>query len=216
MNLKLLVLPLLALLTVLNLSACSRVSKYFPDKQKDYRYSAEIAVLHLPRDLNENAIEEPVSFVGSGLTPEEQQQAKENLKSQIGEQRGRVELVGFAGGATRLLIHEPFSRSWYVVGKALSRSALEVTNRNQLDAAYIVQYDPNEKTIEDGSLMNEFDYFFGEDLHQDEEYQIRLADNGANHTEVIITDKDSVPLSDGAGLSLMVLLFDAIKNDIAK
>ena len=208
----------LVLILLLNLTACSTVKSYFPDKQKDYRYSAEISALNLPSDLSENAIEEGATIDQSALAPGEapQQEQAQRLKSQIGERRGRVELVSYQGGATRLIILEPFSRSWFIVGKALSRLSMEVTSRNQIDGAYSVRYDPQEKEIEDGSLVNEFEYFFGDDLHQDEEYHIRLAEIGPNDTEVIVLDTDNVPLSKGPGLNLMMVLFDVIKTDIAK
>jgi outer membrane protein assembly factor BamC len=209
----------LTLLLVIYLTACSNVKSYFPDKQKDYRYSAEISALNLPADLSDNSIEEEVSIDPNALAREQDtsgQREAQRLKSRIGERRGRVELVSYQGGATRLVILEPFSRSWFIVGKALSRSKMEVISRNQVDGAYALRYDPRQKEIEDGSLINEIEYFFGEDLHQDEEFNIRLAENGLNNTEVIVLDKDNVPLSKGVGLSLMMLLFDYIKTDISQ
>lgn len=213
MNDKFLTVCLLGTAILLNISACSDVKNYFPDKQKDYRYSAEISALNLPSDLGDNAIDDTVS-VEEKSAAAEQEGDPERLQSGIGGRKGRVELVSFAGGATRLLIQEPFSRSWYILGKALSRSAMEVTERNQEEGAYIVQYDPSDREVEDGSIWNDVMFFFGDDLHKDQEFHIRLAENGINSTEVMVLDEKDVPLSKGAGLTLLIVLFDAIKTDI--
>lgn len=202
------------LILLANLAACSSIKHYFPDKQKDYRYTAEISALNLPADLGDNAIEHEQQLAEPAEKGEPT--GPERLQSRIGERRGRVELVGYGGGAARLLISEPFMRSWFIVGKALSRSALEVTQRNKEEGAYSVRFDPAAKQIKDGSLWNEFEFFFGEELHQDEEYQIRLAENGEHNTEVIVMDTAGKPLSKGPGLSLLMLLFTAIKTDIAQ
>ena len=213
MNNKFLTVCLLGTAILLNISACSNVKSYFPDKQKDYRYSAEISALNLPSDLGDNAIDDTVS-VEEKSAAAGQEGDPERLQSGIGGRNGRVELVSFAGGATRLLIQEPFSKSWYILGKALSRSAMEVTERNQEEGAYIVQYDPKDREVEDGSIWNDVMFFFGDDLHQDQEFHLRLAENGINSTEVIVLDEKDVPLSKGAGLTLLIVLFDAIKTDI--
>lgn len=208
----------LQVMIVLGLVACGG-EKYFPDKQKAYRYSSEISALYLPSDLHDNSIDDDIAIDASLEVPEQEQafvQEPQRLVSQIGERRGKVELVSYQGGATRLMILEPYTRSWFIVGKALSRLRLEVTNRNKIDGAYSVRYDPRQEEIEDGSLLNEFEYFFGEDLHQDELYHIRLAENGPASTEIIVLDEQNMPLSKDAGLSLMMMLFDVIKTDIAQ
>ena len=42
-----------------------------------------------------------------------------------------VERVKFDAGENRLRINVPFTRAWRIVGKALSRKSIEVTERNQ-------------------------------------------------------------------------------------
>ncbi|MGR8997520.1 MAG: hypothetical protein ACU88J_00535, partial [Gammaproteobacteria bacterium] len=41
---------------LINLSACSYVKSFFPDKEKDYQYTTEIPPLILPEDLKQNQI----------------------------------------------------------------------------------------------------------------------------------------------------------------
>ena len=126
------------LLLLSGVISCSFIKPYFPDKQKDYRYSQEISPLRLPADLAEQKTTVQEKTVDLLEPPEpkdfsvEEEQDKKYRQSQIGGKRGRVELVGFDGGAIRLIVYEPLKRTWYIVGKALSREAVEVTERNQV------------------------------------------------------------------------------------
>ena len=201
--------------------SCSSVKPYFPDKQKDYRYSQEISPLRLPEDLTERKAVVPVEPTIVSENPEPQdfsqepKQDKKYRQSQLGGKRGRVELVGFDGGALRLIIYEPLKRTWYIVGKALSRQAVEVTERNQAAGSYTIQFDPDKKEIEDGSLWNEFEFFFGEDKHQDQKFHIILAEDGPR-TEVVVTDEQGNPQSEGSGLGVLFMLFETIKKDLTQ
>ncbi len=203
------------------LISCSSIKPYFPDKQKDYRYSQEISPLRLPEDLTERkaVVPEEPTIVSENPEPQdfsqEPEQDKKYRQSQIGGKRGRVELVGFDGGALRLIIYEPLKRTWYIVGKALSRQAVEVTERNQAAGSYTIQFDPDKKEIEDGSLWNEFEFFFGEDKHQDQKFHIILAEDGPR-TEVVVTDEQGNPQSEGSGLGVLFMLFETIKKDLTQ
>ncbi len=207
-------------ITTLFLVSCSSVKSYFPDKQKDYRYSREIADLRLPSDLSEHRIKEltidpdlPAKIKQQEVT-EVVEQAEETRQSQIGEQKARVELAGFNGGALRLIVGESFKRTWYIVGKALSRQSVEVTERNQPGGSYTIQFDPAKQEAEEGSIWDEFDFFFGEERHHEQQFHVLLADNGQT-TEVVVTDKKGIPQSKGAGMGVLVVLFESIKEDLA-
>ncbi len=201
--------------------SCSSVKPYFPDKQKDYRYSQEISPLRLPEDLTKSKAvlpEEPTDVSENSEAQDfsqEQEQDKKYRQSQLEGKRGRVELVGFDGGALRLIVYEPLKRTWYIVGKALSRQAVEVTERNQTAGSYTIQFDPDKKEIEDGSLWNEFEFFFGEDKHQDQKFHIILAEDGPR-TEVVVTDEQGNPQSEGSGLGVLFMLFETIKKDLTQ
>ncbi len=203
-------------------SSCSSVKSYFPDKQKDYRYSREIHGLRLPSDLSEHRIEELTIDPDLPIKIKEQEaeatdvveQTEETRQSQVGKQKSRVELAGFNGGALRLMVSESFKRTWYIVGKALSRQAIEVTDRNQSKGSFTIQFDPNKLVIEEGTLWDEFEFFFGEERHQDQQFHVLLADNG-QRTEVVVTDGKGIPQSSGAGMGVLVVLFESIKDDLA-
>lgn len=211
---------LLISLVLSALVSCSSIKPYFPDKQKDYRYSQEIAPLRLPADLAEQKKPEPL--VTDLPTKTEQQdfseesQSDENIRqSQIPHKRGHVELVGFDSGAIRLVVYEPIKQTWYIVGKALSREAVEVTERNQASNSYTIQFDPAKTEVEDGSLWNEVEFFFGEDKHLDQKFHILLAADG-QRTEIAVTDEKGIPQSEGTGLGVLFMLFEAIKKDLTE
>jgi len=201
------------------LFSCSNVKHYFPDKQKDYRYSREIPDLRLPSDLSEHRISEltidpdlPVK-TQTQETTEAVEQTEEARQSQIGDQQARVELAGFNGGALRLIVGESLKRTWYIVGKALSRQSIEVTERNQPGGSFTIQFDPKKLEVEEGTLWDEFEFFFGEERHQDQKFHVLLADNGQK-TEVVVTDEKGMPQTKGPGLGVLVVLFESIKEDL--
>lgn len=189
-----------------NLTACGWIKSQFPDKGKDYYYSSEIPPLYVPPELANNRIDSQAGVIETGVND----QVPETPRVIVDQ----VRLMELQGGATRIQINEPFDRAWRIVGKALSRQALEITDRNLADGVYYVQYDPNAHTVEDGTIWDELVFFFGEDQSQEKEYRVRLAQN-QQFTEVIVTDDNDVPLSDGPGLKLLKSIFKAIQADYA-
>ncbi len=204
----------ICLLAVINSSACSRIKGYFPDKEKDYQFSTEIPALAIPADLSTDAIEDqnkPSDDIKVTVHPD-----KENVQENNKDKKEviYVDLVEYAGGATRIRIEDSIERTWRVVGKALSRHSIEIIDRNETDRVYFVQYDAEFKKVEDGSLWDEALFIFGTDPAQEKEFRVRLAQNGAL-TEVIVLDKNDKPLSKGAGLKLLNLLYKTIKEDLS-
>ncbi len=211
------------LLLVLNISACSQIKSSFPDKTKEYQLTHEIAPLQIPTDLTGQKIQQSstqdeyrtsntdlriVSSENRVETPVNQEPRNTQKKSTI-----YIELVEYSGGATRIRIEDNIDRSWRRIGKALSHHSIEITDRNQDDKVYFVQYDENFKKVEDGSLWDEALFIFGDDPAQEKEFRIKLAENGAL-TEVIVLDSNDRTISNGAGLKLLKLLFNTVKQDL--
>ncbi len=217
-----------SLLILLNLSACGAIKSFFPDKSKDYQLITEIPVLVVPADLSSNAIHDSEIDVSSipvyrnqSVAPDFEETdsssiADENVTEESPEPKETiyVDLVEFSGGVTRIRIEDTIERNWRTVGKALSRHSIEITARDELDRIYFVQYDPDFKKVEDGSLWDEVLFIFGSDPAQEKEFRVRLVENGSL-TEVIVLDKNDKPLSKGPGLKLLRLLFESIKEDLA-
>ena len=221
-----------SLLILFNLSACSALKGFFPDKEKEYQLITEIPPLIVPPDLSSDAIqkrktvdsgvpvyqnqEEPELVSEDRDSTTEENVFEENVVDEKTETQESiyVDLIEFSGGATRIRIEDTIDRNWRTVGKALSRHSIEITARDELDRIYYVQYDPDFQKVEDGSLWDEVLFLFGSDPAQEKEFRVRLVENGSL-TEVIVLDKNDKPLSKGPGLKLLRLLFETIKEDLA-
>ena len=190
---------------LVTVSACSKLKGYFPDKERDYQLMTEIPPLVVPEDLGRPSIERaPV------LTPKSGSAA-----TVVAEARTvHVERVVYDGGATRLRIDQPFSKSWRLVGKALSRQSIEITGRDKPAGLYIVMYDPNAQKVKDESLWDEVLFVFGQIGGKEREYRIKLLES-QGQTEVIVMDENDKPLSKGPGLSLLELLHQSIEENLA-
>ena len=211
---------------LLSISACSGVKEYFPDKHKDYQFISEIPELTVPSDLSDEAIQDEPKR--EDITPVSQQtdienelpnndggentEDEENLEKEK-EKAIYVDLLEFSGGATRIRIEDTLDKTWRTVGKAISRHSIEITDRNELESMYAVQYDAEFEKIEDGSLWDEALFIFGSDPAQEQEFKIQLVENGSL-VEVIVLDSNDVPLSKGPGLKLLRLLYETIKEDL--
>ncbi|MCF6204760.1 MAG: outer membrane protein assembly factor BamC [Methylococcaceae bacterium] len=192
--------------------ACSYIADYFPDKEKDYQLTKEIPELTVPSDLSGNhsqTVQESFSI-----------NSEENISEKDGgfaykDNQGSVpvDLIEYSDDAsTRIRISDSFIRSWRIVGKALSRHSIEITNRDVLNGLYHIQYDPEFEKVEDGSLWDEFLFIFGSDPAKEKEYKVKLVDK-KEATEVFVLDSDGKEVSDGTGLVLLKLLYGQIKED---
>lgn len=211
---------LIIVAVLVNVSACSTIKSWFPDKEKDYQFTTEIPPLVLPTDLAggslsglpaASATEKSASETGDATPaaapqPEPAQDIERKLI--------QVELVDVEG-TKRLHIGVPSARAWRMVGKALSRKSIEVTNRNQEEKLFNVQYDPDRKEVTDDSAMDEVNFFLSGFELNEQEYVLKLVENN-QQTDVIILDKEQQPVTNAGSLSLLMLLHDTIKADLAK
>lgn len=202
----------------LHLSGCETVQSFFPDKQKDYRYSVEIPPLELPPDLKSDAIKLQDNMHSSAATvqavevpPGETAPAASAtpLKAAATPQQS---LISWTEGSTRLQINEGFEKAWLIVSKALTHKAVEITDRDRSQGVFFVQYDPEEYQIVDGSLWDEVAFFFGARDSHEQPYRVRVLASG-EHSEVAVTDERDVLVVQEPGLSLLKLLYESIKTD---
>jgi outer membrane protein assembly factor BamC len=113
-------------------------------------------------------------------------------------------------GISRLRLSVPMLRAWRAIDKALSRNAIEVTERNPEERRFTVQYDPDEKKVQDGSLMDEVRFIFKGFQTNEKDYRLQLVET-ANHIEVVMVDGNKKPLADSAA---SVKLLDALEKTI--
>ena len=203
---------LISLFIIFMAPACSYIAEYFPDKEKDYQLTKEIPELKVPSDLSGNYNQSAQE--GFSENKEEIISEKDDGFS-FKENQGSVsvDLIEYSDNAsTRIRISDSFIRSWRVVGKALSRHSIEITNRDVLNGIYNIQYDPEFEKIEDGSLWDEFLFIFGSDPAKEKEYKVKLVEKN-DITEVFVLNSDEEELSEGTGLVLLKLLYGQIKAD---
>lgn len=208
----------IALLTV-NLPACETIQGFFPDKQKDYRYSKEIPPLELPPELKSDTIKleddlhsqvtPPSISPAISETPSESASAETPAKTaEIPPQT----LVAWSEGDSRLQINEPYEKAWLIVSKALTHKAVEITDRDRSQGVFFVEYDAEKYDVRDGSIWDEVAFFFGARDSHEQPYRIRVIENGAQ-SQVAVTEENDAPVTQGPGLSLLKLLFETIKAD---
>ncbi len=215
MKIKLGLVTLTAVL--INLSACSTIKTYFPDKERDYQFTTEIPPLILPPDLAVNSLAKaPVPVVAAPVEALEATHAKPQIDEvpAVDPKSIKVALIDAEQGTKRLQINVPSSTAWRMVGKALSRKNLEVTDRNQEKALFHVRFDPNKQPMEDDSFLDEITFLFKGFVSEERQYILKLSENNGQ-TDVIILDKDEKSIADEASLSLLNLLHNTIKADLS-
>jgi outer membrane protein assembly factor BamC len=200
-----------------NLSACTYIKNLFPDKEKDYQFTTEIPPLTIPPDLAGGSITN-VPAASAAPTADAVPAADPSPEPAPTVERKliQVELVNADQGTKRLRIGAPPLTAWRMVGKALSRKFMEITSRNQEEGLFRVLYDPNSKEIEDGGIWDEVVFFLKGFEANEQEYVLKLVENDSQQTDVVILDKEQKPVADEASLSLLTLLHDTIKADLAK
>lgn len=211
---------LIIVAVLVNVSACTYIKNLFPDKEKDYQFTTEIPPLVLPPDLSGDSITKAPSAPATETAEKAADTASADAPSTeetptIDRKLIQVELVDADQGAKQLHIGAPPGIAWRMVGKALSRKSIEVTNRNQEERIFHVQYDPNRQEVEDGSVWDEIVFVLTGFEATEQEYVLKLIENN-QQTDVIILDKEQKPVSDTTSLSLLTLLHDTIKADLAK
>jgi len=223
---------------LLNVSGCSYVKTLFPDKEKDYQYTTEIPPLILPEDLkkshipslttatpstpissNTNAPVEDTAAIASEPTPATNESlapvGTAETEPALPNTAITVERIKATEAENRLRINVSFINAWRMVNKALSRKAIEVTERNQEAKQITVQYDPDEQTPKDESLWDEAVFMFRGIQSNEQTYLLKLEENN-QQTDITVADKDQQLLSDVASIKLLTLLENTIKADLAK
>jgi outer membrane protein assembly factor BamC len=125
-----------------------------------------------------------------------------------------VDRVKFDDGQNRLRINVPFTKAWRIINKALSRKSIEVTERDQEARIITVQYDPDEKKVEDGSYWDEAVFMFSGIQSNEKTYLLKLEESN-QQTDIVVVDEDQQLLSDAASFKLLTLLQETIKADLA-
>jgi len=221
-----------------SLSACSQIKSYFPDKEKEYQYTVELPPLIYPADLKVNVLPvlpgvmthaEPVTTaptlttntvtkpttaasIPSTVSAEDKVY---NDEEELAAKLITVERINVDVGENRLRLNVPFIRAWRILGKSLSRKALEVMVRDQEAGLFTLKYDADEKSEKDLSYMDSLKALLGTLRSNEKTYIIKL-EKDLPHTDVTVLDKDQKPIADADSVKLLTLLQESIKADLVK
>ena len=219
-------------------SACSMIADWFPDKQKQYRYSSELPDLEIPPDLNASKIdgrdeETPSSAKGSQTASGKYSkysadqdaggyQAKPAKTDASNKTSGKkhkpvkhndssMTLAENMENAALIEMQEPYEEAWNDVGRALGRLKIEISDQNRSDGVFYVYYGgvPPKKQAEETSFWDDIGSVFSTQQDQAKEYRIKLEDK-ENVTNVFILDPDNKAVSEGPGLELLKRLHKKI------
>ncbi|MFI3188668.1 hypothetical protein BCS42_13415 [Crenothrix sp. D3] len=214
---------------VIHLSACTTIKEAFPDKEKDYQFTTEIPKLIIPADLANGsslsaAATRPTPAVATETAPATTEAEKKSAEDAtateatdeafVESKSVTVELLEASNKVSYLRIGTPFLRAWRIVSKGLSRKSIEVSERNQEEKIFTVQYDPDEQPVEDGSYLNEIDFMLHGFQGNEKEYKLKLVETN-QQTDVVILNEEQKPASDEAGLKLLKVLEKSMKANLA-
>ena len=212
-----------------SLAACSIIADWFPDKQKQYRYSSELPDLEIPPDLTATKLDDKDSSAsgysqngqnakGKYSSGNESADASTQAKSPSADTPSRagkkhkpikhndtsMTLAENIENAALIEMQEPYEESWNDVGRALGRLRVEITDQNQTDGTYYVYYGgkPPKKSDEETGFWEGITSVFSMDKDQAKEYHVKLEDK-EKVTNVYVVDKDGKVISEGPGLELL-------------
>jgi outer membrane protein assembly factor BamC len=231
MKIKLLTRFIYAAAVFVALSSCSTIKEAFPDKEKDYQFTTEIPKLTVPSDLAKGTNLSSISTTAKPQSAETTESKPTETETKPAENTATtdsasddlppidpksitVELQESSNHISYLRINTPFITAWRVVSKGLSRKSIEVSERNQADKIFTVQYDPDEQVPEDGSVMDEVNFMWNGFQGNEKEYLLKLVENN-QQTDVVILNQEQKPTADEGGIKLLKVLQQSIKANLA-
>lgn len=225
------------LISASNLSGCSVIQDWFPDKEKDYQFTAELPPLVIPPDLVQKPKLTP--YVASTEIAR-----KPNIANVFESTKAKVEKIPTSEAVTITrpalsevevpiskneiqisLTHEntpslnlnvPTARAWRIVGKALSRTGIEVTKHDlEMKQITVQVVEKNAQSQQEDSLFSDATSIFTGFMNNEQRYVLQFQETNEK-TSVTVLDGDLQPLKNAASEKLLNTLFDAIKTDVSK
>ena len=210
-----------------SLSACSTIKSWFPDKERDYQFTSEIPELIVPEDLKHKGMAsltraEPAVTVaqantdtaGANADSAAQSAATVEPDASVPSETAADSqpVASIANGASSLQIDQGKIPATRMVGRALTRQRLEITERNVDKGFFYVKFDPNAAKVSDDGFFDEFNFMFGDDPSQEQEYRITVHGLSPQMSEVIIGDNEGKLLSNAAANALLKLITEGINQ----
>jgi outer membrane protein assembly factor BamC len=220
---------------VIGTSGCSTLQSWFPDKEKDYQFTTELPPLVIPTDLVQK-ISVPAKKITptaansvGAITPKklaakkiesviEKIAAVENRPTLTDAEtelnRNEIQVSLTHENAPTLNLNVPLVRAWRIVGKALSRSGIEVTNRGQDSGQIYIQF-VEAKQQPEKSLWDNTISVFNPFSENEQSYILQFHEANLK-TSVTVLTPELQTITDGLDNKILLILFDAIKTDLSK
>ncbi len=227
----------------LSVSGCSTIQSWFPDKEKDYQFTTELSPLVIPLDLVQKTslpnhsvgvdlqatkTEKPVKpqiadkklleIVKPAFEMANDSVTHPDLPDEVEARLNRndIQVSLTHENVPTLNLNVPSARAWRIVGKALSRSGIEITNRNQEGGQIVIQFaDSTNKTEPEKSLWDNTISVFNPFAENEQNYILNFTELNAK-TSVTVLNPQLQTIVDGASNKILTILFDAIKADLSK
>jgi outer membrane protein assembly factor BamC len=229
---------IITLIALCFLSACTQFKSYFPDKEREYQYTAELPPLIYPADLKvkimpalpaamthaEPESTAPVSTT-TGITKPTAVASDNKLVASVDKVYNdseveldakliTIERINVDKNVNALRLNVPFYRAWRIVSKSLSRKALEVMVRDQEAGLLTLKYDPDEHSSTELSYMDSLKALIGTLRSNEKTYIIKL-EKDQPQTDITVLDKDQKPATDTDSVNLLTMMQETMKVDLA-
>lgn len=212
------------------------IQDWFPDKEKDYQFTAELPPLVIPLDLMQKPKLTPhvtpaeISKPNLGKTLEN---AKVKIEKTVAAQvetttrptlsevetqipKNEIQISLTHENIPSLNLNVPTARAWRIVGKALSRSGIEVTKHDlEMKQITIQVAEKKAQSQQEDSLFSDATSVFTGFMNNEQGYVLQFQETNEK-TSVTVLDSDLQPLKNAASEKLLNTLFDSIKADVSK
>ena len=188
------------------LTSCS----FFPDKEKQYLQSSELAPLQLPPDLQKEVDLGLSETAQHEVTkPEQQVLTSNNNQDESKKYENRTPLlVDVVKQPIHIEFFNGYDKTWRTVGKVLAHMGLEVLDRDEENGQYYIVYEEDSEPAEE-SIWSFLAFWRDENQHEECDFRVKLfADE--NSTRVLILDSDEQPVVEGPGRTLLVNIYQAL------
>lgn len=191
-------------------SGCGSMEKVLPDRKKEYQYSSEIPPLEIPPDLSAATIEQtPIKSVSGSVDvgpAEYVQPSATKIEQPVVASEPEADLpVATSDSGSYIEIEESYPIAWRMVGRALSRLEIEIEDLNRSEGLYYIIFRDEQNQANDSFWSGLAFWSDDSAAGTEEEYQIKLSDNGGV-SEVRILNDDGEPQSEGPGLNVLKMI----------
>ncbi len=188
------------------LTSCS----FFPDKEKQYLQSSELAPLQLPPDLQKEVDSDLSDTAQNQVTKQDQQVTTNNdSKDSSEENNNRIPmLVDVVKQPIHIEFFDGYNKTWRTVGKVLAHMGLEVLDRDEENGQYYIVYEEESKPVEE-SIWSFLAFWRDENQHEEYDFRVKLFADEAS-TRVLILDSDEQPVVEGPGRKLLANIYQAL------